>query len=474
MAAAKLIDKLRGKDADAAEMRMVTLFEKMHVESNEDVKDRRNHPAESPKFNTFIGICIVVNSILLGVEVDTSRGNLLEDRMGFFFCDILFFVVFFGEMLLRQTQLGWDYFLDAWNVFDYLVVSMNIFDLCVAVSNAGAGGLNMAAVMRICRLLRIVRIIRRLNLFSVLWMVIQCMLDSLRTMLWVSLLLVIIVYCLAIFLTTLVGSDNYATEYWRFRDQYFGSVFKSGWTIVQVVTFDAWASDVARPLADVSPMALVVLLVAIVICSFGVLNVIVAVMVERTLAISKERKDATSKKLEHVELELLASMEGDFIEAEPDENNELDYTQFHRLLKSHKMSYKLRLLDIQFEEAELLFELMDTDRSGKVSADEFIEGLQKVKGQARGQDLVTLISHAQQQCVRACRFVERVSKMSRKADEILKRLNGIGIEVTGELQTRREASKRNELVWRRAEHRQAVINDLETKRVFTFPELQRG
>merc|ERR1719316_1688686 len=235
---------------------------------------------------------------------------------------------------------------------------------------------------------------------------------------WVALLLFMIIYCVAVMLTTLVGHDDFVREQWRHSEQYVGTVFKSMWTIIQIITFDNWATDIIRPMSDVSPITTWIALATITVCSFGVLNVIIAVMVERTLTIAKENAKAIGGVLEKTEKELLKSMAEDFLELDEDGSGELDFDEFQKLIWTPAFSFKLRLLGIYEDEAESLFDLMDADSSGTVSPEEFIAGLQKLKGQAKGQDLVQLITFAQKQCARAARFSERIAKLNIKADEI--------------------------------------------------------
>eukprot|EP00927_Polykrikos_kofoidii_P055731 TRINITY_DN49947_c0_g1_i1.p1 TRINITY_DN49947_c0_g1~~TRINITY_DN49947_c0_g1_i1.p1 ORF type:complete len:473 (-),score=106.44 TRINITY_DN49947_c0_g1_i1:157-1575(-) len=469
---ASFIDKIRGKSkSDDSSRKMLTVFDQMNAESPEDIAYRKDHPAEEPLFNTIVALTILVNSVMLGFEVDYGRGTKIEDRLGFFLFDMLFFVFFLGEMLLRQQQLGWDYFVDPWNFFDYILLVLNCADISVAVSSQDASGLKLASAVRILRLLRVVRNIRGLKMFYGLWIVIQGMLDSLRTMLWVGTLLLLIVYCVAIALTTFVGQSDFAKDRWRYAELYFGSVYRSMWTVLQLMTFDAWASDIARPLAEVSPLGTAVLFLTIVICSFGVLNVIVAVMVERTLTIARENKDRTAQVLAKSEQELLKSIEKAFSNTELDENEEVDFEQFTELIQSPQVGYKLRLLGIQASEASGLFELMDADRSGKVSPEEFGEGLKKLRGPAKGEDLVTLICKAQQQSLRASRFVDRVKKLSEKADRIQDRLDEVGAGITEELRGRKEAGMRSEKVWKQAKERERVIQRLDIEKQLTYPGL---
>jgi len=465
----KILSSVGLNKKDNEPRRLPTVFEQMNAELFEDVHRRRVHPASSPRFNLIVGGAIVLNAIMIGVEVDYGRGDKLEDRQMFFILDAFFSVGFFIEMLVRQNQLGWDYFLDPWNVFDYVLVVLSCVDLAVSISDEGS----MAAVrvIRLLRILRIVRNIRGIRMFRELWMIVQGLLDSLRTMGWIALLLLMIVYCLSVTITTTVGHSEYVREHWRDSQKYVGTIYRTMWTIVQVITFDNWATDIARPMSEVSPITTWVMLGIITICTFGVLNVIIAVMVERTLTIAKENRDIIGGVLEKTEKELLKSMADDFFALDADGSGELDYEEFQKLIRTPSFGFKLRLLGVFEDEAESLFELMDADSSGTVSPEEFCGGLSKIKGPAKGQDLVQLITFAQKQCSRASRFCARISKLNVKADEIQARLHNIGKGMTHELHDRKQASNRKDDVWRMAAERQTVIGKLDADRRLKFPAI---
>merc|ERR1719484_379181 len=84
-------------------------------------------------------------------------------------------------------------------------------------------------------------------------------------------------------------------------------------------------------MSDVSPFMTWVMLFVITVCTFGVLNVIVAVMVERTLTIAKENRDIIGGVLEKTEKELLKSMAEDFFALDEDGSGELDFEEFQKL-----------------------------------------------------------------------------------------------------------------------------------------------
>jgi len=454
--------------------RLPTIFEQMNAEFIVDVEKKKSHTASAPWFNITIGFLIVLDTILIGVEVDHARGEALEDRVEFFILNFAMALIFFVEMLIRQNQLGWDYFLDPWNVFDFSLVALNCADVVTTVSTDGSGGFSLAPTLRVLRLLRMVRMIRGLKAFYSLWMVIQGMLDSMRTMAWVVLMLFIILYCAAVALTTLVGQADkveIVQQQWKDADIYLGSVFRSMWTMMQVVTLDSWATDIGRPLSEVSLPALVLVFLTIIVCNFGLLNIIIAVMIERVQTIAQVSKEQTGKVLENTEHDLLKSMGEDFKAYDQDENAELDFDEFRALIRTPSFLYKLRLLGIQCDEAESLFEIMDADKSGTVSPEEFIKGVLKLRGVAKGQDLVQVICFSQKQCLRAKRNVDRLHVLNQKADVIQARLDMIGKRITAERGDRQQAKVRNDVVWQKAGLRTNVIKKMDLDRQIAFPSI---
>jgi len=297
------------------------------------------------------------------------------------------------------------------------------------------------------------------------------MLDSLRTMFWITVLLLITIYCLAIVLTTYVGQSDYVNDHWLNAPLYVGTVWRSMWTMIEIITSDCW-EDVSRPILEYSPTAVYLcVFLPMLLCTFGVLNIIIAVMVERIQVITKGNATQTGKILEKTEHKLLESMAMDFQGADMDNNGELEFDEFKRMIYSDSMSYKLRLLGVMCDEAESLFGIMDADKSGSVSPEEFVTGLTKLKGIAKGQDLVQLICFAQKQCFKATGFVETLRRMNIKCDEIQERILMVGKGMTQELRLRRYNKKRTEEVQVQAAKLQREIGGMDKHRNMQFPSL---
>lgn len=415
--------------------------------------------ADRPWFNTVVVLLIILNAVLVGVEADQ-----LQDSVAFFALDFIFALAFLAEMLIRQFQLGLDFFLDAWNLLDYAIVVLNWTDLLRSVSQGTSlGGVRLAATIRIFRLMRVVEYIRAVPTFFGLWVILQGLLDSLITMAWVSVLLVMIAFCMATALTSLVGFNGFVKEHWIHAAQYTGSVYKSWWTVFQVLTFDDWTTDIVRPFAGGRPWAVFMLLVTIVVCNFGLLNLIVSVMIERTVYIAQKNRDLKAK--------LLDSAKEDLREKFEYELKSTGLTNFKVLLRTPPFAKKLNMLGIQLDQAENLYDILDVDKSGEVTPSEFRTGLQKLKDSANGQDIIQLISVAQRQCELVQKYVERVRRLNQRATLVKLRLDSMGQGASEEIRLRKEAAEREEQVWKLAEQRQHVIDKLDFQRQINFPSV---
>mmetsp|Transcript_20599 Transcript_20599/g.54945 ORF Transcript_20599/g.54945 Transcript_20599/m.54945 type:complete len:487 (-) Transcript_20599:216-1676(-) len=438
-----------------------------------EVRDGRRdaHLAASWWFNTIVCILTLLCSIMLGIELDHSRGGALSDRLGYFFMDIFFAGFFLGEFILRVHQMGWDYFLDLWNIFDYSLVVVNVSDIIISTRSV-EGGFQMAATLRVIRLLRIARYVQGIRMFDGMWMLIEGLLTSLKTMVWTGLLLVILLYCISIILMTLVADEPLIIDRWLEMPIYVGSLYRTLITVSQVFTLDAWASDIVRPTIMIgSPAPAIVLVVTIFVCNLGVLNIVISLMVERIGCLKRASELKNGRILQRVEDHIMSSMCSDFANADLDENGELDIAEFQKLIKKDLVSYKMRLLGIAQDEAETFFELMDVDRSGSVSPEEFVEGLQRLRGPAKGQDVMMLISFAHRQARNARESVRKIQYLNERADVMQERLDVMGATIELESGARDRTHRRTMQVWRRASDRQGVLKKLDKDRRISYPSL---
>lgn len=467
-----LVQSLRkDKKKAAKEPKCMTVFEQMNAISAKEIVFKRDHIASRKWFTFTVGIVVMANALIIGLEVDHGRGDDIKDRLIFFLMECVCSCIFFIEMIIRQHQLGWDYFLDPWNVLDYSLVVLSLLDVSASLSEDK--GSKMGATLRIVRLLRIVRNVRLVRIFHRLWLLVRGLFDSLSTLMWVSLLILMVSYTVAVFLVLSVGQNPQAQEHWGLSQQYVGTVPNAMLTVLQVITLDQWAADIVRPMSKVAPWTTWLMIATIVVCTYGMLNVIVAVIVEKTMTVAKENDNTLQKIMDDTEKRVLDAMASDFKAADNDGNVELDRREFKKLIRTQSMQHRLHLLGLKCSEAEELFDLMDVDHNNTISAEEFLGGVKRLRGPAKGAEMVQLIAFAQRQAKRAARFIERVHKLNRKCVGIEERLDTMLEGTSSELYERILAQERQAGTLAREKQRNQMIAKLDHDRATKFPEIQR-
>lgn len=209
---------------------------------------------EANWFQHFIIAVIAINAIGLGLEtipsVNGSIGGLLA------IVDAVALVIFFCEIAAKLVVYRWSYFKDPWNVFDFTIVSIALLPM--------SGGLS---VMRALRILRAVRII---SVVPAMRRVVEGLLKAIPSLGAVIALLAIIFYICAVMATKLFGSEF---------DELFGSLAKSLFTLFQIMTLENWADGAVRPIMKVYPYAWLFFIPFILMVTFAVLNLFIAIIV---------------------------------------------------------------------------------------------------------------------------------------------------------------------------------------------------
>jgi len=79
-----------------------------------------------------------------------------------------------------------------------------------------------------------------------------------------------------------------------------------------------------------------------------------------------------------------------FSRIDSDGSGVITLVELEKLLSDEMMRAHLVALEIDVQDAWELFRLIDTDKSGSIELDEFIEGCERLKGTAKGIDMASL------------------------------------------------------------------------------------
>ena len=186
----------------------------MHI-----IQQKLHATAESNWFNNIVTFAILMAGIVVGME--TYPWMVSHYGAGFELTNDIILSIFVLEVFIRMGAHGkkpWRYFLDPWNVFDFIIVVA-----CVLPLNA-----QYVAVLRLARVLRILKLVHAL---PKLQMLVSTLLNSLPSIGYVALLLLLLFYIYAVAAVFLFGGND---------PVHFGHLPLAMLSLFRVVTGEDW------------------------------------------------------------------------------------------------------------------------------------------------------------------------------------------------------------------------------------------
>ena len=213
--------------------------------------------AGSKRFQLTIFGVIVLNAIVLGLDTYDSVDERWGDTL--FLLNEIFLGIFIVEILIRISAYGsrpQDYFKDRWNVFDFIVV--------FAVFIPGVR--ENATLLRLVRLLRVVRVISVLPDLRVLISGMGKAMKPIGSMAAMTLLL--------LFVYGMIGVQLFGDEI----PERWGNIGSAMLTLFTVLTLEGWNEILFRA-QEVTQFAWVFLVSFVLLASFLVINILIAVII---------------------------------------------------------------------------------------------------------------------------------------------------------------------------------------------------
>ena len=226
----------------------------MVVSTRANLTEKLRTVIESQGFQSFITGVIIVNAATIGLE--TSKSAMAAVGGLLFVLDLAALAIFIVEISAKLFVYRLSFFRNPWNVFDFTIVA-------VALVPAGEG-------ISVLRALRILRALRLISMVPQMRLVVQALLSAIPAMGSVIALLALIFYVAAVMATKLFGADF---------PEWFGTVGASLYTLFQIMTLESWSMGIARPVMEVYPYAWAFFVPFILIITFAVLNLFIAIVV---------------------------------------------------------------------------------------------------------------------------------------------------------------------------------------------------
>ncbi len=242
---------------------------------------------ESARIQNFIITLIVVNAVLLGLETSptamASAGDLIIAT------DRVILGVFVVELVTRLYVHRAGFWRDPWSVFDFLVV---------AIALIPASG-----PFTVLRALRVLRVLRLLTMVPSMRRVVGALLAAIPGLSSIGVVLFIIYYVFAVIATNLFAASH---------PDWFGSIGRSLYTLFQIMTLESWSMGIARPVMEQFPYAWIFFVLFILVATFTMLNLFIAIIVNAMESYSDEERSAATQVSDQARAHIEAEMHAEF------------------------------------------------------------------------------------------------------------------------------------------------------------------
>ena len=230
-----------------------------------------------------IMVLIVINAVVLGLEtvpwVMQDYGTILLAT------DSVILGVFVVEIVMRLFAHRLAFFRDPWSLFDFIVVGIALIPA--------------SGPLAVLRALRILRVLRLLTLVPSMRRVVGALIGSIPGLGSIGLVLLLIYYVFAVIATNLFGATF---------PQWFGTIGESLFSLFQIMTLESWSMGIVRPIMEVHPSAWLFFIIFILIATFTMLNLFIAIIVNAmhsfTEAETQETMAALVDTRDHIESDM--------------------------------------------------------------------------------------------------------------------------------------------------------------------------
>ncbi len=234
--------------------------------------------AESQWFGTAVVALILLNAVILGLEtfpeIMAAHGPVLKT------VDRAILWIFVAELVVRLAAHGARLFRDPWSLFDLAVVSISFVPANEAF-----------AVLRAARVFRVLRLI---SVFPNLRRVVEGLIGAIPGIGSIGAIMAVIFYVFAVLATKLYGADY---------PEWFGSLSASAFSLFQIMTLEGWA-EMVREMHRTHSFAPAFFVVYILIATFTILNLFIAIIVDAMQRQHRQEKDDDREAIASIQREL--------------------------------------------------------------------------------------------------------------------------------------------------------------------------
>jgi hypothetical protein len=333
-----------------------------------------------------------------------------------------------------------------WHWFEVVLLILSVVEVGLAYlypeGEEQPGGASLFRVFRLVRLAKLLRICK-MPIVADLVLMLNGVVGGLRTLFWSIFLISLPLYVVALVLRETLGKEGETGH----GAESFASLATAFFSVFRCVVAGDCTDETGRPIFVLVSMRYgwaygVIYAVTVVLMTFGLFNVIVAIYVENTVAAAKHNaakakekrlRDRVAFQQKSLELALLAySLKTGYatdgrIDLEAIYGMQITQEEFAEICQHEDFSQLLSELDIAQSDQKDLFDTLDADRGGTLDVNELISGIEKLRGDAQKADVVAVlvgVRHVIELVTQNIQIVESHGRMLEKLYASHKRKHG--------------------------------------------------
>jgi len=337
--------------------------------------------------NKFMGVVIVLNVVTmaleldLGPDVDTEHS---QDEHIWRVIEVAFCLCYLCEFCLRINMERWNWVRSWWNWLDCgIVVAALMENIMVQLMSTEGMGLQTLVVFRVAQLARLVRLVRLIRMFRGVYVTVLAFKSAMMSIAYICFLMIFGLFVCAIFTTSAIGRGPLCHKQLG-KDatgcDYFGTIVRSMYSLFELMTLEGW-ENVGRPISMEQPAMAVFFFLFIMFFTFGLLNMVAAIVVDKTLTQATAMDDADERQLKMQAAEELQRIRTIFHELDATGSGNIRRRAFFNALRTKpNVCQSFDALGIPTADAWSLYSILDGNGDNLVSMEELLEGCARIRG----------------------------------------------------------------------------------------------
>ena len=266
--------------------------------------------ADTP-YEYFMLLVIIVNTVSIGLETSKNISESFKNVL--FWVDQICLYIFIAELIFKAIVYNRDFFgenrndengnayfhVNRWNISDLIIVVVSLISsLSYFAIFRVFRVFRSFKVLKTVRSLRIIKAFKLVNDITSLRTTFKGLIKAIPGILWTFFFLSIFAYAYAIIGTNVFG-DSYPL--------FFGNLGNSLLSLIQIITFDSWVSQIARPIIQEYPWAWLYFITYAFTAAYVLMNVIVGIIVDCMGNERERQKSKQNSQKKDVTLETLSN-----------------------------------------------------------------------------------------------------------------------------------------------------------------------